>query len=52
MANSHLVKVYHPAMAMQKTSKQAVNLSVHQYGGHPSIGILKILDTEASTAEI
>jgi hypothetical protein len=35
-----------------ETSKQAVNLSVHQDDGHPSTGIPEILDTEASIAEI
>jgi hypothetical protein len=35
-----------------ETYKQAVNLSVHQDGGHPSTGNQEILDTEASVAEI
>jgi hypothetical protein len=39
-------------VVLGETSKQAVNLSVHQDGGHPSTGILEILDIEAGTAEM
>jgi hypothetical protein len=35
-----------------ETSKQAVNLSVHQDGWRLSIGIPEILDTEAGITEI
>jgi hypothetical protein len=34
-----------------QTRKEAVNLCVHQDGGHPSIGIPEILETETSTAK-
>jgi hypothetical protein len=34
-----------------KTNKQALNLSVHQDGGRPSIWIPEILDTDAGNAE-
>jgi hypothetical protein len=60
MANSHLAKVVSVKFAarpwvcavLYETPKQAVNLSVHQDGGHPSTEILEILDKEASIAEI
>jgi hypothetical protein len=59
-ANSLLVKVVSVKFAARtrvcavlcETSKQAVNLSVHQDGGRLSTGILEILDTEASIPEI
>jgi hypothetical protein len=35
-----------------ETTKQAVNLSVHQDGGRPSAGIPEILEAEASISEI
>jgi hypothetical protein len=35
-----------------KTTKQAVNLGVHQDGGRTSIGIPQILEAEANIAEI
>jgi hypothetical protein len=35
-----------------ETTKQEVNLSVHQDGGRPRIGIPEILETEAIIAEI
>jgi hypothetical protein len=59
-ANSHLAKVVSVKFAdrprvcavLYDTSKQAVNLSVHQDGGRPSTGIPEILKTVARIAEI
>jgi hypothetical protein len=54
-ANSRLAKVMSVKFAtwlrVCETSKQTVNLSVHQDGGHPITGIPEILDTETSIAE-
>jgi hypothetical protein len=59
MANSSLVKVVSMFSAWPRvctvlceTSNLVVNVSVHQDGGCPSTGILEILDTEASIAEV
>jgi hypothetical protein len=59
-ANSRLVKVVsvkfaawpHVCAVLCETTKQAVNLSVHQDGRRPSTGIQEIMETEASTTEI
>jgi hypothetical protein len=55
-AISCLVKVVSVKFAawlwLCETTKQAVNLSVHQDGGRPSTKILEILETEASITEI
>jgi hypothetical protein len=37
---------------LYKTTKQAVNLSVHEDGGRPRTGISEILETEAIITEI
>jgi hypothetical protein len=59
-ANSRLAKVVSAKFVARlwfcavlcETTKQVVNLSVHRDDGHPSTRILKILETEASTAQI
>jgi hypothetical protein len=56
-ANSRLATVVSVKFAAQtrvctvlcKTPKQAVNLSVHQDGTHPSTGIREILDVKAAS---
>jgi hypothetical protein len=60
MANSRLAKVVsvkfpswpRVCAVLCESSKEAVNLSVHQDGGRPSTGIPEILDTEVSVDEI
>jgi hypothetical protein len=59
-ANSHLAQVMsvrflawpRVCAVLSEAPKQAVNLSVHQDGRHLSTEIPKILNTEASVAEI
>jgi hypothetical protein len=41
-----------PCAALCETTKQAVDLRVHQDGGRPSTGIPEILEIEAIIAEI
>jgi hypothetical protein len=56
-ANFHLATVVSVKFAAQtrvctvlcKTSKKAVNLSVHQHGRHPSSRIREILDIKAAS---
>jgi hypothetical protein len=60
MAKPYLAKVVSMTFAawlwlctvLCKTTKQAMNLSVHQEGRRPNTRILEILETEASIAEI
>jgi hypothetical protein len=60
MANSCLAKVVSVKFAAQprlcavlcKTTKQALNLSVYQDGGHPSSWIPETMEAEAIIAEI
>jgi hypothetical protein len=56
MANSCLVNVvsvkFAAPLQLCKTTKQAVNLSVHQDDGCTRAGILEILETVATITEI